>query len=471
MTNKPTDFNDLSAIGGKEAVKMQLESSVSTAPLQFLSEDALAATFTHENKNRLRYCHDSSAWYIWDGNCWVKDKKELVKELIRQFCRQQNQYTQQKALGSANKVSAVEKLCRSAATLSVTSEVWDADKFLLGTPAGVIDLKTGALRPAIQEDYISKTVAVEPAQTEDCPRWLQFIAEATGGDKDLQRLIQQIFGYALTGDTREQVLIFIWGPGKNGKSVFVNVMRGVIGEYAVTAPIETFTATKSDRHPTELAMLKGARLVTASETESNREWAESRIKLLTGNDAITARFMRGDFFTYIPEFKLIIVGNFTPRLRNVDDAMRRRLRIVPFVVKPENPDPKLEAALQTEWPGILRWAINGCLDWQKNGLIIPASVEQATDNYFDEQDTFNHWIEECCRTGNTEYEASAKLFDSWQNYAERNGVDAGNSASFAGEMEKRGFKRSRRSVMGKTTRCFEGCSLVYNPESSGNFHD
>ena len=155
---------------------------------------------------------------------------------------------------------------------------------------------------------------------------------------ELQRFLQQMAGYCLTGDISEHALFFVYGTGGNGKGVFLNTVAGILGDYAATAAMDTFTASQGDRHPTDLAMLRGARLVTAAETEEGRAWAESRIKQLTGGDPITARFMRQDFFTFQPAFKLVIVGNHKPVLRNVDEAARRRFNIIPFTRKPPKPD-------------------------------------------------------------------------------------------------------------------------------------
>jgi len=190
----------------------------------------------------------------------------------------------------------------------------------------------------------------------------------------------------LTGDTREHALVFVFGPGGNGKSVAVNVQVGIMGDYATTAAMDVFIASAGDRHPADLAMLRGSRLVTASETEEGRQWAESRIKQLTGGDRITARFMRQDFFTFLPSFKLQIIGNHKPGLRNIDDAARRRFNLVPFVQTPAVPDRQLEEKLKAEWPGILRWMVDGCLAWQRDGLVRPASITTATEAYFADQD-------------------------------------------------------------------------------------
>jgi putative DNA primase/helicase len=285
-----------------------------------------------------------------------------------------------------------------------------------------------------------------PASRIECPTWLRFLDEATDGDKALVRFLQQWCGYSLTGDTCEHALVFVYGPGGNGKTVFLNTTSGLAGAYATTAPMDTFAAAKGDRHPTDLAMLRGARMVTASETEEGRPWAESRIKQMTGGDPITARFMRQDFFTYTPQFKLTIVGNHKPVLRNVDDAARRRFILVPFTRKPAHPDRQLETKLKAEWPGILRWMIQGCLDWQGNGLIRPETVKAATADYFDNQDLLGQWLEEeCdCEPGNTyKWDKTSVLFESWSTYAQRAGEDAGSKKAFSDKMQSRGFEPAR----------------------------
>jgi putative DNA primase/helicase len=223
-------------------------------------------------------------------------------------------------------------------------------------------LRTGELRPAQRGDHITKSTAVAPSARADCPRWFDFLRQATRGDDGLMRFMQQVAGYGLTGDICEHALFFIYGPGGNGKTVFLNTVKSILGDYATTAAMDTFMANHHDRHPTDLAMLRGARLVSVSETEEGRAWTESRIKQLTGGDPISARFMRQDFFEYRPQFKLLIIGNHKPSLRNVADAARRRFNLIPFIHKPETPDRQLEEKLKSEWPGILRWAINGALD-------------------------------------------------------------------------------------------------------------
>ena len=266
----------------------------------------------------------------------------------------------------------------------------------------------------------------------------------------------------MTGDTREHLLVFIFGDGGNGKSVILNTVAWVLGDYATTAAMETFTESHSDRHPTDLAMLRGARLVTCAETSEGRPWAETRIKQLTGGDPVTARFMRQDFFTYVPTFQILIVGNHKPRLHNITDAIRRRLAIVPFVHKPENVDPKLVEKLRGEGPGILRWMIDGCLRWQDGGIALPEVVKEATTAYFEEQDLFGQWVESFLeRKHSTSRELSSKLFLSWSRFAEAAGEKPGDAKRFHEQMSGRGFVK-RKS---KGDRFYEGVQLKVESNS------
>ncbi len=275
-------------------------------------------------------------------------------------------------------------------------------------------------------------------------------------------------GYCLTGSTKEHALIFFAGTGGNGKSVLLNTLTGILGGYAVTASMDRFTASNSDRHPTDLAMLRGARLVSASVTEEGRAWAESRIKSMTGGDPITAGFMRKDFFTYQPQFKLTIVGNHKPVLHNVDDAAKRRFNMVNFNLKPANTDRNLEEKLRAEWPGILRWMINGCLDWQAKGLIRPTSIVAATADYFSEQDFIGQWLEDECTVdiGNpSRWETAAELFTSWRDYAKAAGEEPGTAKGLAGKLLRHGLTRSQKKFSGKNNKVWMGLNLKKRDQS------
>lgn len=407
------------------------------------TEDSLALAFTAQYRDILKFCHSSGRWHEWNGQRWIKPSANRAIHLVRTFLRYETFGT--KEYCKANRIRAIESLLRECPEHAVDFQYWDRNPNLLGTPNGVVDLKSGRLSPPDPNLGISKSTAVTPEEGEPVA-WLQFLNDATNGDQQMIRYLQQVCGYSLTGSTQEHALFFVYGPGGNGKSVFLNTVAGILADYARTASMDTFTATRGDRHPTELAMLQGARLVTASETEEGRSWAEAKIKQLTGADPISARFMRQDFFEFTPQFKLIIVGNHAPQLKNPDEAMRRRFNIVPFTFRPASPDRALEGKLRDEWPKILNWMIQGCLDWQKNGLIRPAMVNDATSDYFEEQDILSQWVRENCEVGVNLWEPSNFLFQKWRQYADAFGEDPGNTKSFASGMRRLGFTRGRNSA-------------------------
>ncbi|WP_395675982.1 phage/plasmid primase, P4 family [Inquilinus sp.] len=412
-----------------------------------LTEDAASLEFAKRYQDKLLFCHDHGAWFTWTGSHWRQEGTGLAfdraREIVRALSETASAKIQERAR-SSRFAAGVERFSRNARCFAVTAERWDADPFLLATPAGTLDLHSGELRPARPEDYITKVTAVAPAPPgASHPLWTQFLDEATGGDAGLQRFLQQIAGYALTGDIREHALFFVFGDGGNGKGVYHRALIDILADHAVTAPMETFTASKYDRHPTEIAMLRGARLVTASETEEGRNWAESRIKQLTGGDKVTARFMRQDDFTFRPMFKLLIIGNHQPALHNVDAAMRRRFNIIPFAHRPPVPDLELGDKLVAEYPAILRWMIGGCLDWQAHGLVRPDVVREATEQYFSDQDLIGQWLDECCEIQASFADMSETLFKSWSTWAAKAGEEAGTEKKLVAALGKLRFRKIR----------------------------
>ncbi len=429
-----------------------------------LTEDGIGLAFTKAHQDLLRYDHSVGAWFQWTGKVWRKDETRLAFSWARRVCRETAKEAQATGkqlaiLAKASTAAAVERFAQSDPALAVTSAIWDRDPYLLGTPGGTLDLRNGKLRDAVREDHITKLTGATPSDTADCPLWREFLKQVTANDEGMIRFLQQWCGYCLTGDITEHALLFAHGPGGNGKGVFLNTVAKAMGDYAATAAMDTFTASQTDRHPTDLAMLRGARLVTASETEEGRAWAESRIKTMTGGDRIRARFMRQDFFEYDPQFKLMIIGNHKPVLRNVDDAARRRFNMVPFVFKPPVKDTKLEEKLHAEWPGILRWMIDGCLDWQKNGLLRPEIVTKATAEYFGEQDIVQQWIEDACERGSLQFDTTAVLFRSWTDHAVANGEKPGTSKWFSQTLARLGYEAVKNTPGQHGKRGFKGISV------------
>lgn len=405
-----------------------------------LSDDAIALAFSARHAGDLLHVPAWAQWLRWDGARWARDTTLDVFDLARTICREHAvQAPDAIRIASAQKVAAVERLARSDRRHAREATVFDADPWLLNTPNGVVDLRTGRVREHRRADLFTKVTGTVPSG--DCPRWSRFLNEVSQGDLELVRYVQRWAGYILTGETSEHSFLFVYGPGGNGKGVLLNTLAAVLGDYATTAPMETFMATQQDRHPTDLAGLRGARLVLAQETEAGRALAESRIKALTGGDRISARFMRGDFFEFVPTFKLVMVGNHRPVIRNPDDAMRRRLHLLPLTFRPTRPNNDLPAVLRAELPGILAWAIEGCLAWQPDGLGLPDVVREATADYFSEQDLLIQWLAECCERSPDATTASAAAFRSWEAWARARGEVGGTNKAFSAALERHHGKR------------------------------
>ncbi|HEV2546258.1 MAG TPA: phage/plasmid primase, P4 family [Stellaceae bacterium] len=434
------------------------------------TEEALALRFAEEHVGDLRYVALWGKWLEWDGTRWRAEETLHAFDLARAICRDAsaaaNKPKIKAVLASAKTVAAVERLAKADRRLAATAEQWDADPWLLNTPDGTVDLKTGRTRAHRREDHMTKVTAVAPGG--DCPLWLAFVERITGGDAALALFLQRVAGYALTGSTQEQALFFGHGTGANGKTVFVNTIRGIMGDYATTAPMETFVASYNDHHPTDLADLRGARLVTATETEEGRRWAESRIKQMTGGDPIKARFMRQDFFEYEPVFKLFIIGNHKPGLRGIDEAIRRRMNLIPFTVTiPEGErDERLAENLRAEWPGILAWMIEGCAEWQGEGLAQPEVVRRATADYLEAEDALGQWIADRCEIGPSLYATTGELWRSWRQWAEAAEERPGSQKKFSMRLADRDGGRFRKErAEGTQLRGFRGIGL--KPEAGG----
>ncbi|HWQ92386.1 MAG TPA: phage/plasmid primase, P4 family [Clostridia bacterium] len=439
------------------------------------SEEALALRFTALHSDDLRYVEMWQRWMIYDGSCWKTDHTGRAFEMAREICRSVSADCDDKRIAvriaSEATVRAIEKLARCDRKHAAEVDQWDQNPRLLNTPDGTIDLETGRIRPHDRLDYITKSTAVGPGTS--CPLWLKLLNQWTNGNLELERFLQRVVGYALTGLTLEQAFFFLYGTGANGKSVFLSVLATLFGDYASTAPMSTFTAAPREQHPTDIAGLRGARLVTATETEEGRCWAEAKLKALTGGDPVSARFMRQNFFKFQPQFKLVIAGNHKPGLRSVDEAIKRRLHMIPFTVTipASERDGRLFERLKSEWSGILQWAVEGCLEWHKVGLNPPSVVRDATSEYLESEDSLGRWIGESCLLGSDLSGSSAELYNDWKIWSQRNGEPLMSQKRFAQSLDARqGIKRVRT----RNARLFEGICLrkhgITSATHSGDSH-
>lgn len=449
------------------------EASKEDEPPPAYSEAAASRTFINRFGGNLRHCGGLGGWMVYDKGVWSQDETLWAEYAAGKLCRQLAMTAgQDESLGKSARAMAMKlgsnaakqnvlNYSRSDRRLAARADDFDSDPWALNTPAGVVDLQSGALKAHDAKGLHSRITGTAPAEGTPV-RWLQFLHEATGGDLELLAYLQKLAGYTLTGVTREQMLSFVWGPGGNGKSVFINILSAALGTYAVTTPPETFAASKGDRHPTEMAAIRGARLVTATETQEGRAWDEGKVKLATGGDPISARFMNQDFFTFRPVCKVVMLGNHKPRIANLDAAMKRRIHLVPFTVTPAVPDKQLEEKLKDELPQILAWAIEGCRLWQEQGLTKPAVVEAATQEYFTDEDPVGRFIEERCVVREGATSMGSNLYKAWAEWAHDQGENLRTQRWLTNALLSRGgIDRWRDPKSG--LRGLRGVELLYEP--------
>lgn len=432
------------------------------------SDDGLALAFSARYDGKLLYVAAWSQWLRWSSVRWTPDDTLHVFDKARALCREMAELAIErhpkagdqiaKAITSAGTIAAVERLARSDPRHARRAGDFDADPLSLNTPEGILCLSTGLTRPHRSSDLFTKVTGAAPHG--GCPRWLSFLWEITQGNADLISYLQRFIGYTLLGATPEHAFAFLLGPGMNGKSVLLGTVAAMLGDYAVAAMADVFTVGRSDQHPTHLANLRGARMVIVTETEAGVPWAESRLKSLVAGDTMSARVMRGDPFEFKPVFTLWVAGNHPPALRNPDAAMRRRLHIVPLTFVPAQPDIDLAASLLGELPGIMAWAVQGCLDWQLQRLRPPTIVVSATDDYFAEQDSLVAWFAERCERRNGAEAPSRALYADWKRWSTDRGEDPGTEKKFSEAMQRLASKRRTAKGM-----AFIGVRLL--PSESG----
>ena len=420
-----------------------------------------AHRFAQDHRADVRYCWPWGRWLVWNGRYWCRDETGKVHRLAEATVR--GMY-QEAALSSEERRAVLAswavksesherriKMLASAQAIEgipIQPEDMDRDVWLLNVLNGTIDLRIGTLRPHAREDYITRCLDVDYDPKAVCPVWERFVYEAFGGNAETIAFVQRAIGYSLTGRIIEHVLIVLYGLGSNGKTTLIDALHYLLGpSYAKHTPTDLLLARRGEHHPTELATLHGARLVTAAETGEGRRLAESLVKQLTGGDPVTARRMREDFWQYRPEFKLWLATNHKPQIRGTDHAIWRRIRLIPFDVtfhapetgKTPQQDPTLSARLRAELPGILAWAVRGCLAWHCQGLKTPQAIRDATEGYRAEMDVFAAFVEDCCVFDKRAETGARELYRAYTRWCEGSGEHAESQTSFGTRLRERGL--------------------------------
>lgn len=408
--------------------------------------------------NNIRYCPLWGRWLFWNYKFWQQDLigniYQLAKTVVLEFFQESimiESEDRKKRISHAfhsesnRSLKAMVSLAESEEDIPIMPSELDVDPYLLNVLNGTINLKTGELKPHRREDLITKICPVSYDPHAQCPTWDLFLARIMDGNQDLITFLQKMAGYTLTGDVSEQCLFIAYGTGSNGKSTFGKTILTLLGDYAKSTDLSTFLVKQYDRIPNDLAALVGTRYVVASEAESGRRMAESLIKQLTGGDKMTARFLHKEYFEFDTTFKIFLSVNHKPIIKGSDHAIWRRIKLIPFTVTiaNEDQDKNLLAKLRTEFPGILRWCVEGCLAWQKKGLGTPVEVSEATEQYREEMDVIGTFLEECCFMKEKASVFSKDLYKHYVEWCETNGEKSLNQRNFGMGLKERGFTNGR----------------------------
>lgn len=415
----------------------------------------------------LHWCEDWKGWFVWTGTHWQRDNTQAVTALAKDTIRaipaevrgepDSDQYKRmmRHALASeaAGRIEAAVKLARAEPGIALTADRFDQDGWALPCANGTVDLRSGELRASRREDLSTRSVAVAWDPEADCPLWRRFL-ERVQPDPEVRAFLQRWAGYVCTGVIREHVFVIHHGTGRNGKGVFINAIMHVLGGFARQVPTDLLVETHGPKHPVDKMTLRGVRFASASETEQGARLATTVVKALTGGDTISARGMGENFTEFKPTHKVALQTNPKPVIRESGPAIRERLLLVPWAVfVPEGErDLELPEKLKAEAAGILRWLVEGCLAWQREGLSPPDAVRLATSEYLDDQDSVGQFLAERTSTEPTHRgaplrENATALYQAFAKWCEAQGRKPDSQTVFGGALEERGFAKLKQGTV------------------------
>jgi putative DNA primase/helicase len=425
----------------------------------------------------LRYCHPSGQWLVWDGCRWRPDDtgevmrraKDTVRAIYAEAAGIVDDEARKAIAGWARtsesgfRLHTMAQLAQSEPGLFVRPDELDADPWLLTVANGTLDLRSGTLRPHDPADLLTRLAPVPYDPHAAAPTWDAFLQRILTGSRELTEFLQRAVGYALSGDTREQVLFILHGTGANGKSTLLTTLAHLLGDYAQSTPSESLMIKRPGAVPSDLARLRGTRLVIAVEAEEGERLAESLVKQMAGGDRIAARFLHHEGFEFTPAFKLFLATNHNPLIRGTDLATWRRIRRIPFAVSiPEaEQDRTLPDKLRAELPGILAWAVRGCQAWQRDGLGLPPEVQRATADYRLEMDVLANFLEDCCLLKPAAQVTAQALYQAYAGWCQANAEPPLAKRTFGRRLKDRGFHPQKGTA---GTRYWLGIGLLHEPD-------
>jgi len=422
-----------------------------------------ARRLVNEHGTDIRYVMQWKSWYVWNNQYWERDRtgdvmrraQETVKHIYMEAATTPDRGRRRQLVWwamqseSAARLGAMVKLAQTEQKVVAVPEQFDAKPWLYNCRNYTIDLRSGEARKHRRSDMLTSAVNFDYDPLTECPTWLGFLYTITNGNQNLIDFLQRAIGYSLTGDVSEQVMFIAWGSGNNGKSTLLNVIRDLTGAYARTVSPDTLAASNKNGGSgpsSDIARLKGARFISAIETSHGQHLNESLIKQLTSSEPMTARFLNQEHFEFAPTWKLWLATNHKPNIRDTDNGIWRRIKLIPFtatIMASEEEKRAFPAKLRAELPGILHWAIQGCLEWQKHGLGIPAEVESITNTYRNEMDVLSAFLSECCVEASSAHVTFQALYEAYDAWCGENHIQQLGSRTFNARLRERGHIEGR----------------------------
>ena len=413
-----------------------------------LTELGNAERIAFEYGHVIKYVSDMG-WLIWDGKRWKIDTKKeierITNKVLRGLYKSEDEMETKWARMCERRNIRMNSIKDLMPLVPGEREEFDRHKYLFNVTNGIVDLKTGKLQLHDRNLNLTKITNVDFNENAKCPEWMNFLDSIFQGDKELIEYMQRLIGYSMTGEITEQIMVFLIGGGSNGKSTFINIIKDLMGEYGKQAKSDTFIKKKETGANNDIARLVGARFVSAIESEDGEVLSEAFVKQITGGEPVLARFLRQEYFEFIPEFKVFFTTNHKPVIKGTDEGIWRRIKLVPFNLQlPKHKrDLKLSEKLSLEMPGILNWAIEGCLKWQKHGLDEPGKVSKATGDYKEEMDIIGPFLFERCYIDVAQKISAKELYEVYSNWCYQNGEFALKNRAFYRVLETQGFKKER----------------------------